>query len=569
MFNRFRLTGRFWTAMGVYWVVFIIAVVVGLGGLNMARDSLREVHQNRMATVAQVDRMLYNFFETRLNILLAFQHDPNGPLFILHDHPIDDHLNPIETNKRTNASVREALTSRDSSAQEQALIDAVFARQGAWRVKLDEAIDAIKREDFSANTMQNFLVAGRTEGEQVVAALVALQRYQIDQASAAAATAEQHYQTGLILFAVIILLGALPATWFMFVAMRRMSQGFATANDTADRIAQGDLTQPIQVTGRDEISHLLGHMQVMQEQLKNLITSIHSSTATIVEVSQQVATGANLLSDRTDQQASSLQETSAATEELTSTVHQNAANAAEAERTADAAADVARQGGQSVNEVVHTMEAINDSSQKISEIVNIIDSIAFQTNILALNAAVEAARAGEQGRGFAVVASEVRALAQRSSTAANEVKVLIEESARVVENGNSQVANAGQRMEEIVKNNEQMNVLIQEIATASQEQSIGLSQINQAITLMDDTTHQNVELVEETASASAVLREQVNELLQHVAAFNIGAATNKIIDINDLRDQSEPYQPDGLGYDQGDDHDDGQGHALVDYRHAS
>lgn len=533
MLNRFRLTRRFCTVMGVYWLVFIIALAVGLSGLISARDSLREVYQNRMATAEQVDRMLYNFFTTRLNVLLAFQHDPDNPLYVLHDHPISAHLEPIEQNKQINAEIRKALMERTLQPAEAELIDAVFTQQQAWRSQLDVAIAAINAQDFSAQTMQNFLQAGRYEGERVIQALLALKAYQSEQAGAEARHAEKRYQLGLLLFAVILVVGALPATWFMLTTMRRMSVGFDQANQTADRIAQGDLTQPIAVEGSDEISSLLGHMGVMQQQLRQLISSIHDSTATIVGVSKRVASGAGLLSERTDQQASSLQETSAATEELTSTVQQNAANAGKAEQTAQQAAAAARKGGQAVAAVVHTMKAISDSSEKIAEIVNIIDDIAFQTNILALNAAVEAARAGAQGRGFAVVAAEVRALAQRSSTAANEVKALIEDSSAVVINGNRQVADAGTGMEAIVENNEQMNMLIQEIAAASQEQSIGLSQINQAITLMDETTHQNVELVEQTVQASAVLKQQVEVLLHHVAAFRL-EQDGQIIDADEL-----------------------------------
>lgn len=529
MLNRFRLTRRFWAVMGTYWLVFVIAIGVGLTGLMLARDSLKEVHQNRMATTELVDQMLYNFYETRLNILLAFQHDPDSPLYVLHDHPVEAHLAPIEENKKTNSIIRQKLQQRHVDEKEKELLEQAFASQGRWRVKLDEAIQAIQAGDFSADTMQAFLLAGRQEGDAVVAALTALQQYQNDQASAESALAEKRFQIGLALFALIIILGALPATWFMVSAMRRMSYGFRLANNTANRIAQGDLSHPIYVQGQDEISHLLGHMQLMQQQLQQLIHSIHRGTETIVQVSEQVASGASMLSERTDQQASSLQETSAASEELTSTVHQNAANASKAENTANDAAEFARQGGAAVSEVVNTMQAINQSSEKIAEIVNIIDDIAFQTNILALNAAVEAARAGEQGRGFAVVASEVRALAQRSSTAANEVKELIDESTRVVEHGNTQVTGAGDRMQEIVQSNEQMSILIQEIAAASQEQSIGLSQINQAISLMDETTHQNAQLVEETAGAASVLRQQVEELLHHVDAFKLNE--EQIIDV--------------------------------------
>lgn len=525
MLNRFRLTHRFWFVMGMYWIVFMVAVGVGLAGLNMARDSLREVYTNRMSTMTQVEQLLNNLFEGRLNILLAFQHDPKGPLAVLHDHEVDAHLMPIQRAGQSNAQIREQLNARAMDSHEETLLKTIFERQDEWDIHLNAAASAIEKGDFSPQTMQAFLVAGRTQAEAVVQALTVFQQYQVEQASQAASFAEQRNKLGMLLFALIVFVGAVPATIFMVMAMRRMTRGFSLANTTATRIAQGDLTQPIEIEGQDEISHFLGHMDIMQKQLARLVSSIHRSTHALVEVSRRVTNGAALLSDRTDQQASSLQETSAATEELNSTVHQNAANAAQAEQSARAAADVARQGGAAVEQVVHTMQAISDSSEQIAAIVNIIDGIAFQTNILALNAAVEAARAGVQGRGFAVVAAEVRALAQRSSAAANEVKELIESSGRIVEEGNHQVTDAGTRMEGIMSRNEQINVLIQEIATASQEQSIGLNQINQAISLMDETTHQNVTLVEDTVAAAQALQGQIDELRRYVSVFTVAVDT--------------------------------------------
>src|SRR5690625_4353869 len=170
MLNRFRLTRRFWAVMGTYWLVFVIAIGVGLTGLMLARDSLKEVHQNRMATTELVDQMLYNFYETRLNILLAFQHDPDSPLYVLHDHPVEAHLAPIEENKKTNSIIRQKLQQRHVDEKEKELLEQAFASQGRWRVKLDEAIQAIQAGDFSADTMQAFLLAGRQEGDAVVAA---------------------------------------------------------------------------------------------------------------------------------------------------------------------------------------------------------------------------------------------------------------------------------------------------------------------------------------------------------------------------------------------------------------
>ena len=522
MFNRFSLTRRFWTTVGVYWIVFAIAMSIGITGLMQARDSLHNIHEDRMHTVDLLNHMVTNFYDTRLNVLLAFQHDPESSLVSLHDHPISIHLNDVRNNMKTNGQARQLLQARQVSEQEAKLLADAFAAQGRWRQKLEQTLKSIEAGDFSPSTMQNFLLAGRNEGGQVLAALNAAIQFQSDQADQEAMLADQRYRRAQLFFTLIVLLGALPVTWFMLLTLRRMSRGFQEANATAQAIAKGDLTRQIHPDGDDEITELLTQIRAMQQNLRQLIARINRSASTIVDVANRVADGSILLSDRTDQQAASLEETSAATEELNSTVQQNAANAREAESMADEAALVARRGGDAVHNVVKTMDEISDASQKISDIVGIIDSIAFQTNILALNAAVEAARAGEQGRGFAVVASEVRALAQRSAAAANEVKELVNNSVEVVTSGSGQVVEAGTTMNDIVSNNERMMVLIREIAAASQEQSIGLNQINQAIALMDDMTHQNVTLVEQTTSASGTLRSQADELVNYVSAFQLG-----------------------------------------------
>lgn len=522
MFNRFSLTRRFWLIASVYWFVFALTIVVASKGLMQARDSLHLIHDERMTAVETLNSMKHNLLQTRLNILLGFQHDPASALYELHDHPVTMHLDDIRKNMAANKASREDLYSRTLSAEEQVVLDRVFSAQEAWRTKLVQTIAHVEQGDFSPQVMQAFLMAGRTQGTEVVNQINAAIEYQTAQANQEAQQADQRYFYAKLIFAAIVLVGVLPITWFMVLTLRRMMRGFRIANQTAQAIAGGDLTQSICVDGgQDEIAELLTQMEQMQRNLRQLLSGINYSVTTIVNVANQVADGSLQLSSRTDQQAASLEETSAATEELNSTVHQNAANAREAEIMADQAEQVARRGGQAVNNVVQTMSDINQASQRIAEIVGIIDSIAFQTNILALNAAVEAARAGEQGRGFAVVASEVRALAQRSASAAQEVRTLIDSSVQIVHSGNAQVSEAGATMDEIVANNERMILLIREIAAASQEQSVGLSQINQAINLMDDATHQNVTLVEQTTSASHVLRVQADELATGVAAFRL------------------------------------------------
>jgi len=289
----------------------------------------------------------------------------------------------------------------------------------------------------------------------------------------------------------------------------------------AERISQGDLTMSITTQRRDEPGLLLQAVSVMNENLKEVISRVRSGVESVSRASAEIAAGNIDLSSRTEQQSAAVVETAASMEELTSTVKQNAENASHASKLAAEASSSADRGGKIVGEVVTTMEGIRASSHKIGDIINVINSIAFQTNILALNAAVEAARAGEQGRGFAVVAGEVRTLAQRSATAAKEIEALIHEAGSQVENGSKLVAGAGEAMEGIVNSVAQVRNIMNEIAGASEEQSRGISQIGQAMAEMDTTTQQNAALVEESSAAASSLEEQARELEQTISIFTL------------------------------------------------
>ncbi|MGE8691304.1 MAG: methyl-accepting chemotaxis protein [Achromobacter sp.] len=294
----------------------------------------------------------------------------------------------------------------------------------------------------------------------------------------------------------------------------------------ARQVAAGDLTTDIQVATRDETGELMSALKAMNESLARIVRDVRDGCESIASASSQIAQGNADLSQRTEEQASSLEETAASMEELTSTVQQNANNAGEADRLVSLASSVAIRGGEVVDGVVQTMGAISDSSRRIADITGVIDGIAFQTNILALNAAVEAARAGEQGRGFAVVAGEVRTLAQRSAVAAKEIKALIDESAARVEGGTRQVDEAGRTMREVVDSVGQVAALVREIASASEEQSAGIGQVNQAVAQMDTVTQQNAALVEEAAAAAASMQEQAARLAQEVRRFKVQAGVS-------------------------------------------
>jgi methyl-accepting chemotaxis protein len=324
---------------------------------------------------------------------------------------------------------------------------------------------------------------------------------------------------GAAVLAGLLLLANL---WISRSLLRQLGGEPDVAADITQRIAAGDLTVDIALKEHDR-SSLLHAIKTMRDSLSGIVGQVRSGSEGVATASAQIASGNNDLSQRTEQQASALQQTAASMEELGSTVQQNSDSAKQANQLAQTASAVAIQGGEVVAQVVETMKGINESSKKISDIISVIDGIAFQTNILALNAAVEAARAGEQGRGFAVVASEVRSLAGRSAEAAREIKSLISASVERVEHGTTLVDQAGTTMTEVVGSIRRVTDMMGEISAASAEQSQGVAQIGEAITQMDTVTQQNAALVEEMAAAASSLQTQAQELVGTVSIFTLGA----------------------------------------------
>ncbi|EHS6723219.1 methyl-accepting chemotaxis protein [Salmonella enterica] len=319
-----------------------------------------------------------------------------------------------------------------------------------------------------------------------------------------------------VLIAVLVVI---IAVWFgiklsLIAPMNRLIESIR-------HIASGDLVKRIDVEGSNEMGQLAENLRHMQSELMRTVGDVRNGANAIYSGASEIAMGNNDLSSRTEQQAASLEETAASMEQLTATVKQNAENARQASHLALSASETAQKGGKVVDNVVQTMRDIASSSQKIADIISVIDGIAFQTNILALNAAVEAARAGEQGRGFAVVAGEVRNLAQRSAQAAREIKSLIEDSVSRVDVGSTLVESAGETMDEIVNAVTRVTDIMGEIASASDEQSRGIDQVGLAVAEIDRVTQQNASLVEESAAAAAALEEQASRLTQAVAVFRI------------------------------------------------
>ncbi len=333
------------------------------------------------------------------------------------------------------------------------------------------------------------------------------------------------YETARLTLISLGILALVMGIGFALYITRSIVGPIRAAVAVADRVSSGDLGSEIIVSSRDETGQLMTALQKMNASLLGIVGQVRTGTDTIATASAEIAAGNLDLSSRTEQQASSLEETASSMEELTSTVRQNAENARRANTLAAEAAGIAGQGGAVIAQVIGTMGEINASSRKIVDIISVIDSIAFQTNILALNAAVEAARAGEQGRGFAVVATEVRNLAHRSAAAAKEIKGLIDDSVQKVATGTSLVDNAGATMENIVQSISRVTGIMGEISHASDEQSAGIEQVNQAINEMDQVTQQNAALVEEASAAAEAMQEQAVHLASVVSVFKTGIAS--------------------------------------------
>ncbi len=508
-------------APGVAILFLVILGVMSYSVLNRQNTALDELYTDRFGNYQMAANSAQEISEVHSNVYRLFTWIGN-----LDEDKVtqitNEQKNKIDAVAKDLAqfAVRSGLAEDESK-----LAKSIIKQLEKYKSDLLTAIDL---STVDVSTGMSAMQTADDEFQSLVKSLDKLVQLEKKLAQASHESAGNAFSQVSVALIVLLLLALVISGWVAFFMSRVIVKPLKHAIAVADHIASGDLTQTIEVRSKDETGQLMQAMKNMNESLVNIVGQVRTGTETIAVASREIASGNADLSSRTESQASSLEETASSMEELTSTVRQNAENARQANRLVVSTADVAVKGGQVVGQVVDTMASIKESSRKISDIIGVIDGIAFQTNILALNAAVEAARAGEQGRGFAVVASEVRNLAQRSASAAKEIKGLIEDSVGKVDAGSELVDKAGHTMEEIVSSVKRVTDIMSEIAAASQEQSAGIEQVNQAITQMDDATQQNAALVEEAAAAAESLQDQAAKLADAVSVFKLEGAAYSV-----------------------------------------
>ncbi|MCX4158064.1 MULTISPECIES: methyl-accepting chemotaxis protein [Paraburkholderia] len=513
------------TMVGVILVALTVVVgALGLTALNGASQSLDRIARGDLVAIHALDDASAYLLRSRVSLdrfnSLSAAGDTEQAKKVLD--------RAQELYGKSNQNWQTYLDTPKSGVDQAQLDELVARRTTLMRDGMEPEFAALRANDLAAyhavadTKISPWFVAYDNAASVVIKSL---QQLATDQQSSAQSNIS--LMTSLIIGVTVIAL--LLVLGIRFALRGLIVQPLNDATACFERIASGDLSEQINVFSRNEIGRLFAAIKRMQESMATMVTAVHSSTESIDTGAREIAMGNTDLSQRTEQQAASLQETASSMEQLTGTVRQNAENARQASQLAVNASDIATRGGDVVSQVVTTMQDIATSSNKVVDIIGVIEGIAFQTNILALNAAVEAARAGEQGRGFAVVAGEVRSLAQRSASAAKEIKELIGDSVDKVQSGSALVGRAGTTMDEIVQAVRRVTDIMGEISAASEEQSGGIEQVNRAVVQMDEVTQQNAALVEQAAAAAASLEDQTRQLQAVVNGWKVAGGQTRSV----------------------------------------
>jgi methyl-accepting chemotaxis protein len=520
--NQLKVVTRLAIGFGTLLLLVLLIAWVGLFGLSSVRERLREIAEVNNVQGRLAAEMLESVMDRSIavrNIVLM-----NTPQVVRAESDRIARQDKIYAAAYT--ELGRTFVQSTSTVQKERDLYARLKTEEAATTPLIARVMTLGANNEGAAAMKMLVEEVRPKQTVWLTSLRELVDVETQLNREAAQAAGEDYDRTLTItlsaVALALLFGALAAFFITRSILRQLGGEPHTAQVSAREIAHGNLTVRMHVA-RGDSSSLMASLETMRRQLSNVVSGIQSSAESISSASGQIAQGNVDLSQRTEEQAASLEETAASIEQLTSAVKQNTESALQGSKLAASASETASAGGQVMGRVVTTMEDIKTSSARVADIISVIESIAFQTNILALNAAVEAARAGEQGRGFAVVASEVRTLAQRSATAAKEIKQLIETSVQHVSSGSVLVAEAGQTMDDVVRSVRRVTDIMGEIASASSEQSTGIEQVNIAVSQMDSVTQQNAALVEEAAAAAQSMSEQAGSLLQAVARFRVEA----------------------------------------------
>jgi len=495
--------------------IVFAAALYGFAAARFGLDSVGRVNDTLIAQAIQ-SQALQASFKEQVQAWLAV-------LVRGHDaEALEKSWKQFEYREREVRRFGEKLLKEVELASARELVTKFLDAHGSMGKKYREGLETFKTSGFDAKKVDADLKGIDAGPTELIEELVDLMR---EEARAAGARARAGANRSLAISLGAIAAATLAALFACsLLLVRAVVRPLGHAVRVTERVAQGDLSVKVGASSRDETGRLLHGLQAMRDGLARAVAVIRHSAENVGSGAKEIAAGHANLSSRTEEQATSLEQTAASMEELATTVKQNTENARQARQLALGASSTAAEGGKVMTEAVGRMSGVFDASRKIGDIIGVIDSIAFQTNILALNAAVEAARAGEQGRGFAVVASEVRALAQRSAGAAKEIKNLIQNSVSEVDAGSKLVEAAGQKMDEIVAAVQRVTDVMAEIAAASEEQLSGIEQVSRAVTQMDQVVQQNAALVEETSAATENMAEQTEQLVQAVARFKLEGA---------------------------------------------